>query len=159
LCYLEGKTNEEAAHQLQWPVGTVKIRLSRARELLRSRLSRRGVALSGLLAASMLTAKVPAALIHRTFQAALAFAADSAAVGGAASAQALALMKGMLKTMSLSKLKLVAVAVLSVAVVAGAGSLAYYPLAIDPPAKNDQKTDKPKDDKEAIMGSWKAITQ
>ena len=30
LCYLEGKTNEEAAELLQWPVGTVKGRLSRA---------------------------------------------------------------------------------------------------------------------------------
>ncbi len=43
LCYLEGKTNQEAARQLQWPVGTVKGRLSRARQTLRDRLSRRGV--------------------------------------------------------------------------------------------------------------------
>jgi hypothetical protein len=46
LCYLEGKTNEEVADLLQWPVGTVKGRLSRARDLLRSRLSRRGLALT-----------------------------------------------------------------------------------------------------------------
>ena len=45
LCYLEGMTNEEAAHQLRWPVGTVKGRLSRARALLRARLTRRGLAL------------------------------------------------------------------------------------------------------------------
>ena len=43
LCYLEGKTNQEAARQLQWPVGTVKGRLSRARQRLRDRLSRRGL--------------------------------------------------------------------------------------------------------------------
>ena len=30
LCYLEGKTNEEVADLLHWPVGTVKGRLSRA---------------------------------------------------------------------------------------------------------------------------------
>ena len=30
LCYLEGRTNEEAAKLLQWPVGTVKGRLFRA---------------------------------------------------------------------------------------------------------------------------------
>lgn len=42
-CYLEGQTNEEAASRLRCPVGTVKGRLSRAREKLRDRLSRRGV--------------------------------------------------------------------------------------------------------------------
>jgi RNA polymerase sigma factor (sigma-70 family) len=46
LSYLEGKTNEEVADILHWPVGTVKGRLSRGRALLRSRLMRRGVALS-----------------------------------------------------------------------------------------------------------------
>lgn len=43
LCYLEGKTNEEAASQLQCPVGTVKGRLWRARGQLCDRLSRRGL--------------------------------------------------------------------------------------------------------------------
>jgi RNA polymerase sigma factor (sigma-70 family) len=43
LCYLEGKTNEQAAAELDWPVGTVKGRLWRARNQLRDRLSRRGL--------------------------------------------------------------------------------------------------------------------
>jgi RNA polymerase sigma factor (sigma-70 family) len=158
LCYLEGKTNEEAARQLQWPVGTVKIRLSRARDLLRSRLARRGVALTaGLLVANTLTAKAPAALLQGTFQAALPFAAGSAVVGGAASAGALALTKGVLQTMLLSKLKLVAAAVLSVAVVAGAGGLVYHGRAVEPQTRDEKKADKP--DKEAILGTWKVVTQ
>jgi RNA polymerase sigma factor (sigma-70 family) len=40
--YLEGKSNEQVARLLRCPVGTVKGRLSRARDLLRTRLSRRG---------------------------------------------------------------------------------------------------------------------
>jgi RNA polymerase sigma factor (sigma-70 family) len=153
LCYLEGKTNEEAARQLQWPVGTVKIRLSRARELLRSRLARRGVALTaGLLAANTLTAPAPAALVEGTIQAALSFAAGGAVAGGA-SAQALALTQGVLRSMLLSKLKVVVAVILSVAVVAGVGGLAYHlGLAVDPQAK-----DKPKEDAEAILGTWEVV--
>jgi RNA polymerase sigma factor (sigma-70 family) len=40
--YMEGKSNEQVARLLRWPVGTVKGQLSRARDLLRTRLSRRG---------------------------------------------------------------------------------------------------------------------
>ena len=47
LSYLEGRTNEEVATLLDWPVGTVKGRLSRARDMLRSRLVRRGLGALG----------------------------------------------------------------------------------------------------------------
>src|SRR5205085_1239310 len=133
FCYLEGKTNEEAARQLQWPVGTVKIRLRRARELLRARLSRRGLALSaGMLSASMLTVPVPAALGQRTLQAAGLFAVGKAAVRGAASAQALALSTGVLRIMLLSKLKTVLVAGFVAAIVAGAADRVFFGLAVEP---------------------------
>jgi RNA polymerase sigma factor (sigma-70 family) len=46
LFYLEGKSTEEAAVQLRCPVGTVKGRLSRARDRLRDRFSRRGLILA-----------------------------------------------------------------------------------------------------------------
>jgi hypothetical protein len=77
LSYLEGKTNEEVAEQLKWPVGTVKGRLSRARDLLRSRLTRRGLALSAAFLMTTLSRgrvfaeSVPAELVRRTVRLAL----------------------------------------------------------------------------------------
>jgi RNA polymerase sigma factor (sigma-70 family) len=46
LCYLEGKTQEQAGRELGWPKGTVSTRLIRAREMLRARLQRTGEALT-----------------------------------------------------------------------------------------------------------------
>ena len=72
LSYLQGKTNEEVAELLRWPIGAVKGRLSRARALLRSRLMRRGVTLSAafLLAAladgAVFAEVVPPELVERT---------------------------------------------------------------------------------------------
>jgi RNA polymerase sigma factor (sigma-70 family) len=72
LSYLEGKTNEEVADILHWPVATVKGRLSRARVLLRSRLTRRGMALSAaflvtaLADGAVFAEVVPPELVTRT---------------------------------------------------------------------------------------------
>jgi RNA polymerase sigma factor (sigma-70 family) len=76
LCYLEGKTQDEAARQLAWPRGTLKARLERGRELLHRTLSRRGFTLSlALLPAALAqhaAAALPAGLHARTIAAALA---------------------------------------------------------------------------------------
>lgn len=80
LCYFEGRSHDEAAGALNWPVGTVRCRLSRGREMLRQRLVRRGLTLSvaaGLAAgeswaASVARAEVPARLVRATLESALA---------------------------------------------------------------------------------------
>jgi RNA polymerase sigma factor (sigma-70 family) len=60
LCYWEGLTQEQAAHQLGCPIGTVRSRVARARELLRRRLSRRGLTSAWLIgSAPGVTSTVP----------------------------------------------------------------------------------------------------
>src|SRR5207244_834355 len=84
LCYLEGKTHQEAARALGVAPGSMSWRLRRGCELLRQGLSRRGVALSaaivtGALAGGAARAAVPVPLIGTTVDAGLRFAAGGAA--------------------------------------------------------------------------------
>jgi RNA polymerase sigma-70 factor (ECF subfamily) len=76
LCYLEGMTNEQAAHRLGWPVGSMSYRLARGRQLLRERLQRRrqmvpGLALTALLQQHASPAEVPVHLADATLRAAM----------------------------------------------------------------------------------------
>src|SRR5262249_34408653 len=136
LCYLEGKTHDEAARQLGWPLGTVKGRLARARDLLRVRLARRGLglpagAVAALLTPSAVQAALPDALADSTGKAALRFAAGQAV--GAGSARVAALTEGVLQAMTLHKLKVAAVVFLLLGLLAtGAGVLACRVLAARP---------------------------
>jgi hypothetical protein len=80
LCYLEGKTQDEAARELGWSLGALRGRLERARDKLRERLTRRGVtmpaALLGIaLGNSQTSAGVAGSLVVKTVAAAKLFAA------------------------------------------------------------------------------------
>lgn len=50
LCYLQGKTRQQAAEELECSDASVKAKLTRAKQMLRVRLSRRGIALSVAIA-------------------------------------------------------------------------------------------------------------
>jgi uncharacterized protein (TIGR03067 family) len=158
LCYLEGRTNEEAARELRWPVGTIKGRLSRARELLRKRLTRRGLALPAVglaaaLAPEAWSAAVSPGLLDSTVKAATQFAVGPAAAGGAVSAPVAALTRGVLQAMWLNQLKTIGAAVLAVVLAAGGGLFLYQTPAAEP-----ARPGKARPDAEAIQGDWEVTS-
>lgn len=71
-CYLQGKTQDEAAAELGWTVFTLRRRLAAARDLLRERLTRRGATFytalfaGAVLASVGFAAPVPTALPSHT---------------------------------------------------------------------------------------------
>jgi RNA polymerase sigma factor (sigma-70 family) len=134
LCYLQGRTVSDIARELGQPHGTVAARLARAREQLRRRLVRRGITLSGPCLALALSdgaanAAVPPALVTGTIKAAGLVAAGRAVVAASTSTQTAALMEGAMRSMFITKMRMVGGALAAVAV--GAALLGYQAMAAD----------------------------
>jgi RNA polymerase sigma factor (sigma-70 family) len=107
LYYLEGHSTSAVAELLHCPLGTIVSRLTRARALLRRRLTRRGLTtnpalLAAALTATELTAAVPAELLQTTTEAALLLGSNEAAIA----ANVTSLMQGVMKDMWISKLRI-----------------------------------------------------
>jgi RNA polymerase sigma factor (sigma-70 family) len=80
LCHLEGRTRDQAARELGWPLRTLQRRLECGRRLLRDRLTRRGVAApAALLVASLSRQAVDAGLVRSTARLATSGAATVSA--------------------------------------------------------------------------------
>jgi RNA polymerase sigma factor (sigma-70 family) len=122
LCCLEGKTQEEAARQLGCPLGTVRSRLARGRELLHKRVTARGLLLSAAALATALTASgptaAPSALLHATQTAAFLLAGENAARAVVPPTIA-ALMEAGLRTAAGAKAKLALAALVVAAAIVG----------------------------------------
>ena len=135
LCYLEGLTHDEAARRLRWPVGTVRSRMARARDLLRARLIRRGLAYTAIAATiespRAVMAEVPHALAHTTTRSAVGLATGT--VSGLVSTPVATLMEEVLKAMFMTQLKRIVATALAVAgIAAGAGLIAVGALQPQP---------------------------
>ena len=105
LCDLEGCTCEEAARRIGRPVGTVKCWRARGRERLRQRLIRSG--LSPLFASAQgLEAGLARLFIPGTEPAEAARALSKTLLAGTFPASVRVLVKGVVKAMIVSKLKL-----------------------------------------------------
>jgi RNA polymerase sigma factor (sigma-70 family) len=149
LHYLEGLTQEEAARRLGCSLSTLKRRLERGRELLRGRLTRRGVVpvaplLLALLAEGQAPAGVPPALRDATVRAALVFAGGGEAAG-VVSAPVRLLAGGFLNAMFQTKVKIVATLLLGVSVL-GAGVVWHLrPAAASVPAEEAEAVAAPED--------------
>ncbi len=108
LCYFAGKSHDQAAKELRCPKNTVTSRLTRARELLRTRLERRGITLAIAALATALTEigaapPLPAFLAIKTVKASTLLASGKAVACGCLSATALALAEETIGAMVLAK--------------------------------------------------------
>jgi RNA polymerase sigma factor (sigma-70 family) len=144
LCELEGRTLEEAAGLLGWPKGTVAGRLSRGRELLRGRLSRRrGLVLPLFLIGGVGTGidapAPPAPLVLAT----LASAAGGAETASRPAALADATLKSRGRRLGLLAILLLGTGLLAAATWGARAAIAAYPGPhnLQPPATNPGPSD------------------
>jgi RNA polymerase sigma factor (sigma-70 family) len=149
LCYLEGRTHEQAAAELGWPVGTVRSRMARGRAILESRLTRRGLDASACLALSRpdflapsLSWTIPASLVRSTLEAAGRFV-GVATLGGAAALShspiswpATALAQGVLSAMMISQLKWIGLGTAAMGLLAATAGMSARAVGLRPAAED-----------------------
>ena len=110
LCYLEGLSVETAALRLGCPHGTILSRLSRARDRLRGRLTRRGLVLETDLKVDGFSREaarsaLPLGLLDATVRASLRFAEQPPTAAALSSTTAVSLARGAIHAMVVTRLK------------------------------------------------------
>ncbi|HEV8060675.1 MAG TPA: sigma-70 family RNA polymerase sigma factor [Gemmataceae bacterium] len=127
LCYLEGKTHQQAARELGLPVGSMSRHMARGLELLRERLAQSQLclsveALTGVLAHGTWRTIVDRTMTEATAQSAVLFKLGTLAAAGTVSGRIITVAEGVLRTMILTNVKFILIAVLMVGML-GAGGL------------------------------------
>jgi HlyD family secretion protein len=127
LCDLEGRTHQEAARFLGWPIGTVKSRQSHARGMIRDRLVHRGLGLA--VAVSVVESLKQTALaatpkhISRSTVGAAMHQSARQLTKFVASANVLTLTQEVLRAMSWIRFRFLTVATLAVGFALGGASV------------------------------------
>ena len=132
LCDLEGRSHEQAARHLGWPVGTVKSRQARGRQRLRERLRRRGVGpdaavLTVVLRPDGAPTLISPALVDSTIKAATQRVAVPAIIPGSAAS----LAQGVIRSMSITQWLKASSLVLVIGVTASSAGLLAHIAASD----------------------------
>jgi RNA polymerase sigma factor (sigma-70 family) len=157
LCYLKEQTHDQAAAELRWPVGTVRSRLARGRELLKQRLTRRGcspaTAMLGMgtgFSIRSFTASVPQPLVETTVAAAGRYLWGASSGAGPAalacssisslSGSATALAQGVLTTMAFTQIKLISAGLTAVGLLAGGLGAGAWALGSPGPDQQEATT-------------------
>jgi RNA polymerase sigma factor (sigma-70 family) len=126
LCYLQGKSHQEAAAKLGWTKGTFRGRLDRGWEQLRRRLTARGIALSAVLCAS---AVAPQMVADARVQSLIR------SVSSGVSVRASMLAEGVIRAMLTSKIKVAVGVVLALAIATAGVALTRTVNAGDQPGE------------------------
>jgi RNA polymerase sigma factor (sigma-70 family) len=142
LCDLQGKSRAEAGELLGWRAGTLSSRLARGRELLRTRLEKRGFQSSiGVLALAStreaLRSNLPPALAAKTVRTISAWMAGDVALATKTAGQGLAMSQTILRGMAAQKAQTWAVCLVGALFFSGAGMLVRgnsLPLSAEPGA-------------------------
>ncbi len=156
LCYLEGKSYQQAAVELGCPAGTLSARLHKARERLRRRLTARGVAPAAALALLEGTGETHAAarLATVAVQAAGRILAGQSAAD-VVSSRTLEVATGVMQAMSAGKQKIIVIVLLMGCLSGLTGWAAWRVLPQAPKEQNAPSAGKPVSaTKEGKAATW-----
>jgi RNA polymerase sigma factor (sigma-70 family) len=161
LCHLEGKTNEQAAAELRCAPGTVSSRLTRARQRLRARLTRRGMALSARMLAAALSRHTVAAAVRAELAETAVRAGVRYSAGRPVAARVAGLADGFLKPRALTRWAIAGAVAFAVAVlIAIVLLLAFLPQRAGPggaPAPVAGPPVAPQVEQEKLQGNWQVV--